>query len=92
MSIPTILLGIVLSTLYGAVFHVLRGGTVRRLLLDLLLAWGGFWAGDQLALYFGWTFWPIGVLNAGAATLASLGCLLLGEVITRLLTPGPDEE
>jgi len=31
------------------------------------------------------------VLNAGAATLASFGFLLLGEVVIRLMTPGPDE-
>lgn len=91
MPFATILLGVVLSTLYGAGFHLLRGGSVRRLLLDLLLAWLGFWVGDQLGLYFGWTFWAVGVLNAGAATLASFGFLLLGEVVVRLMTPGPDE-
>ena len=91
MSLPTILLGIVLSTLYGAAFHVLLGGRIGKLLLYLLLSWSGFWIGDQLGAYFGWTFWSIGVLNAGAATLTSLGLLLIGEVTSRLLTPTADE-
>ncbi len=91
MPIPTILLGVVLSTLYGAAFHVLRGGGIGKLFFYLLLAWIGFWIGDQLGVYFGWTFWSVGVLNAGAATLMSLGLLLIGEVISRLLTPLPSE-
>ncbi len=92
MSLPTILLGIVLSTLYGAAFHVLRGGSVGRLFFYLLLAWAGFWIGDQLGTRFGWVFWPIGVLNTGAATLTSLGLLLLGEGLNRILTPSASEE
>jgi hypothetical protein len=91
MSLPTILLGIVLSTLYGATFHVLRGGSIGRLFFYLLLAWAGFWVGNQLGVYFGWTFWSVGVLNTGAATLTSLGLLLVGEVLNRLLTPDVSE-
>jgi hypothetical protein len=92
MPLPTILLGIVLSTLYGAAFHVLRGGSMAKLLFYLLLAWAGFWTGNQLAIYFGWTFWAIGVLNAGAATMVSLVLLVIGEVISRILAPATDEE
>lgn len=92
MPLPTILLGIVLSTFYGAAFHVLRGGSMAKLLFYLLLAWAGFWTGNQLAVYFGWAFWSIGVLNAGAATLTSLVLLMIGELISRILTPAPDEE
>jgi hypothetical protein len=91
MSLPTILLGIVLSTLYGAAFHVLRGGSIGRLFFYLLLAWAGFWIGNQLGASFGWTFWSVGVLNAGLATLTSLGLLLVGEVLSRLLTPDVSE-
>lgn len=91
MSLPTILLGVVLSTLYGAAFHVLRGGSMRKLFFYLLLAWAGFWIGDQAGTSFGWIFWPVGVLNAGAATVTSLGLLLVGEVLSRLLTPAPSE-
>lgn len=92
MPLPTILLGIVLSTLYGTGFHVLRGGNMGKLLFYLLLAWAGFWIGNQLGAYFNWAFWPIGVLNAGAATLTSMGLLVIGEVISRILTPAADEE
>ena len=59
MPLPTILLGIVLSTLYGAAFHVLRGGSMAELLFYLLLAWAGFWIGNQLAIILAGRFGPL---------------------------------
>lgn len=92
MPLPTILLGFILSTLYGAGFHFLRGGNIRRLAIDLLLAWVGFWIGDQLGWYLGWTFWPLGLLNAGMATVVSLVFLLVGELISHIHLSTPQEE
>lgn len=91
MPFATILFGIALSTLYGAVFHFLRGGNSRKLLIDLLLAWAGFWVGDQLGLYLGWTFWSVGVLNVGMGTVVSLALLLLGDLLSRIRLPGSRE-
>ena len=90
MPLPTILFGIALSTLYGSAFHFLRGGSGRRLLMDLLLAWAGFWGGHALGVYFDWTFWPVGVLNAGMGTAASLALLLLGDLFSRIRLPGSE--
>ena len=92
MPLATILFGIVLSTLYGSVFHFMRGGSGRKLLLDLLLAWVGFWGGALAGDYFGWTFWQIGVLNAGMGTATSLALLLLGDLVSRIRLPGSEEE
>lgn len=92
MPLPTILFGIVLSTLYGALFHFLRGGNSRKLWIDLVLAWAGFWVGDSLGWYLGWTFWSVGVLNAGMGTLVSLALLLLGDLIAHIHLSGPGQE
>jgi hypothetical protein len=92
MSLPTILFGIVLSTLYGSVFHFLRGGNSRKLLIDLVLAWAGFWAGDSLGWYMGWTFWSVGVLNAGMGTVGSLAFLLIADLISHIQLPTSDQE
>jgi hypothetical protein len=92
MIYPTILFGIVLSTLYGAVFHFLRGGNMRKLLIDLALAWVGFWAGDSLGWYMGWTFWSVGVLNAGMGTVVSVALLLIGDLAGHIRLPSPPEE
>ncbi len=91
MPLATILFGVVLSTLYGAGFHFLRGGSGRKLLLDLLLAWAGFWVGDQVGLYFGLMFWSVGVLNVGAGTVVSLALLVLVDLISRIRLPGAQE-
>jgi hypothetical protein len=78
MTLPAFLFGFLLSTLYGAAFHLWRGGNAGRLLLYLLLAWGGFWVGQVAATRLNWTFLSFGPLHVGMATLVSLIFLGLG--------------
>jgi hypothetical protein len=78
MTIPALIIGLILSTLYGAVFHLWRGGGAGRLLLYLILSWIGFWAGHFLGEALGWNFFGLGALNAGMATLGSLLFLGIG--------------
>lgn len=76
MSTPALLLGFIISTLYGALFHLWRGGSAGRLLLYLILGWVGFWGGHFIASHFGWKFDSLGQLHLGTASLGSI--LLLG--------------
>ncbi len=76
MSTPMLLLGLIISTLFGALFHLWRGGGSGRLLLYLILSWVGFWAGHLLAAQLGWTFDRLGQLHLGSASLGAL--LFLG--------------
>jgi hypothetical protein len=92
MPLPTILFGIVLSTLYGSIFHYLRGGSTGKLFILLVLAWAGFWAGDSLGWYLGWTFWSMGMLNAGMGTVGSVVLLLLGDIASHIKLPVPEDE
>ena len=78
MAIPTLILGLILSTLIGAIFHLWRGGGAGRMLLYLILAWAGFWGGHFVAEALGWHFLNIGALNVGMATIGSLLTLALG--------------
>ena len=78
MTFPSLLLGIVLSTLYGAAFHLWRGGSLGKLLLYLLLGWIGFWAGHITAESLGWSFDKFGPLHIGAATIGSIVVLGIG--------------
>lgn len=78
MSLPTIILGLILSTLYGALFHLWRGGNAGRLLLYLILAWIGFWLGQLIANYLNLTFDTLGQLHIVIASLGSLLFLGLG--------------
>lgn len=84
MTIPTLLFGFLLSTLYGAVFHFWRGGNAGRLLLYLTLAWAGFWIGQVAAGMLGWTFLSLGALHVGMATICSLIFLGLGYWLSLL--------
>jgi uncharacterized membrane protein YeaQ/YmgE (transglycosylase-associated protein family) len=78
MNLPAILFGLILSTLYGAIFHLWRDGGLGHLLYYVILSWVGFWSGHFLAGYLGWTFISIGSLHVGLATLGSLIFLLIG--------------
>ena len=78
MTIPALLLGFLIASLYGALYHLIRNGGPGRFLRYLLSAWMGFTAGHLLGAWQGWTFLPVGPLNLGLATLGSL--LFLGAV------------
>lgn len=88
MPLPTIVFGVVLSTLYGGLFHLIRGGPIRRLLLYLVLAWAGFWLGDLLGWLLGWTFAAIGIMNAGMGTVMTFVFLIIGDLVSRLRIGG----
>ncbi|MCJ7724422.1 MAG: hypothetical protein MUP03_09840 [Anaerolineales bacterium] len=78
MTFPSFFLGLLISTLYGALFHLIRGGGLGRLLFYLILAWIGFWGGHLLADWLGWSFGMLGPLNLGLATILSLIVLVVG--------------
>ena len=78
MTIPAFLFGILLSTLYGALFHFWRGGDTKRLILYIGLSWAGFWVGHFLGTAMGWSFGEVGPLNLGMATLGSILFLGIG--------------
>jgi len=84
MTLPAFFFGLVLSSLYGAAFHLWKGGSLKKLLLFLILAWVGFWAGHLLAIRLGWTFLAIGPLNAGMATLGSALILFVGNWLSQV--------
>jgi hypothetical protein len=79
MTIPSLVFGFVISSLYGAGFHLIRGGGLGRLILYLILGWLGFWIGHYLAGQLDWTFASVGPLHLGMATLSSILCLVAGH-------------
>jgi len=84
MTFPSFLLGLIFSTLYGALFHLWRGGDGKTLLFYLLLAWAGFFIAQFLAAWLGWTLFPIGTLEFGLATLGALIFLFAGDWLARI--------
>ena len=78
MTVPALLFGILVSTMMGAMLHVLVGGGLWRLGLYIVLAWVGFWGGHVLGTTIGWTFWSVGPLHLGMALLGGLVVLFIG--------------
>jgi len=78
MTLPSILLGLLISLLIGALFHLWRGGSLARLLLYLALSAAGFAAGQWIGVWRGWIFLTVGALDLGMAAAGSLVFLGLG--------------
>jgi len=78
MTLPSFVLGATVATFLGAIFHLWRGGGLGRLILYVLLAWIGFWAGHWIAANLGWDLFRVGPLFLGFAILGSLGALFGG--------------
>lgn len=78
MTLLTILLGFVIASIPGALFHFWKGGSLWRLFLYLLLAWIGFWVGHFIGGAIGWTFGSYGALHIGMGLLTSIVLLGVG--------------
>lgn len=77
MTIPALLFGLVVASLYGALFHVVRGGGPARLFWFMALSCLGFVLGHSIGSWNRWIFFPVGPLNFGAATIGSIFLLVL---------------
>ena len=79
VTLSALLLGFVISSIIGALYHLWRGGGPWRILFYLVLAWFGFFGGALLADFKGWFFWQIGQLDVGIGILGALLLLALGD-------------
>jgi len=84
MTIPTLLFALLIALLYGALYHLLRGGGFWRLILYFGLSVLGFAVGHQIGAWRGWTFLTIGSLNLGLASIGSITFLLIGDWLNRV--------
>jgi hypothetical protein len=87
MTLPSIVLGFVVSTLYGAGFHLWRGGGAGRLVLYLVFSWVGFWIGNTIANMLDFGFGRVGPLNILIASIMSLLALGIGYWLS-MVEPG----
>lgn len=78
MNIPTLIFGGLIASLYGAIFHLIRGGGMVRLITYIILSWAGFWFGHFLAQRFEFGFVNVGSLNLGIATITSFILMIIG--------------
>lgn len=81
MSLPSIYLGLLISSLLGAAFHLLRGGTLARLLLYLGTAWVAFFTGHWISSLIHWELGRVGSLNLFPAMLATVIGLIAASIL-----------
>ena len=84
MTIPTLILALLIASLYGALFHLIRGGGPGRIFLYLLLSWVGFALGHLVGIWQEWLLLPMGQLNLGMSTIGSLLLLMGGDWVSRI--------
>jgi len=84
MTIPSLIFAFLIASLYGVLYHLIRGGGLGRLLLFLIFGWAGFAAGHLFGIWQGWVLLPVGELNFGLSTLGSLIFLVVGDWVSHI--------
>jgi hypothetical protein len=84
MTLPALLFALLIALLYGAVYHLIRGGGFWRLFLYLGLSLFGFVAGHLIGLWRGWVWIPLGSINFGLSSVGSIIILFLGDWLSRM--------
>ena len=86
MFSASLVLGLVLSTLYGALFHLWRNGGSQRLILYLALSWAGYLIGHFAGSILNINFDKIGESHIGLASLGSIIFLFGGYWLSLIET------
>ena len=86
MTIPVLLFALLISILFGTLFHLLRGGGGWRLLLYIGLSILGFAAGQWMSAARGWHLIMFGALDIGIGLIGSVVFLIGGDWLSRIET------
>jgi hypothetical protein len=92
MTIPALIIGILFSTLYGAGFHLIRGGGAGRLALYIVFSWAGFWGGHLAGVALKSNFGLLGPLQLGLGTVGSVAALAIGYWLSQVQISRPDSD
>lgn len=76
-SASGLVLGFLLASIYGAGFHLIFGGPIKRILVYLAAAWLGFFIGQFLGDFFNFELLKLGKIHLVSATLGAWALLLL---------------
>jgi hypothetical protein len=76
-SASGVVLGILLASIYGAAFHLIFGGPIRRIVLYLFAAWLGFFIGQFVGDFLNLELLKIGKIHLVSASVGSWIVLFL---------------
>lgn len=72
LTFPVFIFGSLVGLLIGAMFHLIAGGKLIRLVFCLVFAWVGFWGGNYFSQRLGLQILQYGQVNYGAAIFGSV--------------------
>lgn len=87
MTLPTLLFALLIALFYAALYHLIRGGSLWRLLLYFGLSILGFVMGHLIGIWRDWSFIPLGSLNLGLSSVGSILVLVVGDWLSRIEVP-----
>ena len=79
MTIASMVLGFVLSSLAGFLFHLWKDGGIGRLVVYVLLSWVGFWGAQAIGMQWKIGFFSVGALSVGSNLAGSVVLLFVGH-------------
>jgi hypothetical protein len=72
LTLPVFIFGSIIGLLVGAIFHLIAGGKIIRLVFCLAFGWIGFWGGNYLSQKLGFQIFQYGQVSYGTAIIVSL--------------------
>lgn len=81
MTTQSAFLGLLIATLCGLLYHLIRGGGLSRLGLYLVTAWVAFFTGHLVGNWLRWTALRVGPLNLLPALVATVLGLIAANVL-----------
>jgi len=88
MNITSYIFGCILALLFGALFHLWRGGGLGKLLLFLTLSLVGFFLGHLVFEHYKVAFMNVGGVQMAGGIVGSLIFLFLGNWFSHVRPQG----
>lgn len=83
MTLYGFFLGLTIASACAFLFHILRGGSIKRLVLFLASAWIGFFSGHVLSELINWQLLRLGSINLFPALLGTIMSLVLTAILVK---------
>jgi hypothetical protein len=78
-SASGVILGLLLATIYGAAFHLIFGGPVKRIVLYLFAAWIGFFIGQFVGDFLNIEILKVGKIHLVSASIGAWALLFISS-------------
>jgi hypothetical protein len=75
-SASGLVLGALLASAYGAIFHLIYGGSIKRIVLYLAAAWLGFFIGQFIGDFLNFELLKLGKIHLVSASVGAWLLLL----------------